>query len=263
MASPFRVGELTYISGWPVQWPLRGLAVEPDAWSVSVGRPGELDAWMEAGDLDAGPVSSLAYMRHRDRWALVPDLSISAWGRLGSATLFSHVPFQGLTGATVAVPHHGGTSTELVRWLLDRVFGVDAALVEHDGTLEALLRTHTAALLIGDPALQAAARDVVPHRLDLGQAWWQLTQTPFVTTVWACRKDLPPAAQAVLTQGFLTSREGARAAMAEVVAAAARKLELPAPSIEAYYALLNFELTPVHHQALNLLAEQLGPAPTA
>jgi chorismate dehydratase len=258
MASPFRVGELAFISGWPVQWPLRqGLAGAEDL-TLRVGLPGELDAWMEAGELDVSPVSSLAYMRWRHEWELVPELSISAWGRLGSATLFSHLPFQGLGGATVAVPPHGGTSTELVRWLIERVFGVEAALVEHDGPLEALLRTHAAVLLIGDSALKAASLEPVPHRLDLGQAWWQLTQTPFVTTVWACRRSLPSDARAELVQLLARSREEAKSRLDEVAAAAASRLSMAQADVEAYYSLLNFDLSPVHQQALNLLADQLG-----
>ncbi|MEB3220943.1 MAG: menaquinone biosynthesis protein [Candidatus Sericytochromatia bacterium] len=255
---PLRVGELAFVSGWPVQWPLRNGLPGAENAVLRTGLPGDLDGWMAAGELDVSPVSSLAYMRHRDAWKMLPGLSISAWGRLGSATLLSHEPFQGLGGATVAVPARGGTSTELVRWLMERVFGVDAAFVEHEGAPDELLRAHAAVLLIGDRAVQAAAQDLVPHRLDLGQAWWQLTQTPFVTTVWACRRSLRAEVQASLTSLLARSRETARAAMPTIISEAAQRLGLKPEALEAYYALLNFDMSPAHEQAMQLLAEQLG-----
>lgn len=261
MPQPYRIGELAYVSGWSVHWGLHHAPAGLDEVTFRTGLPGELDAWMEAGELDAAPISSITYMRARDRYTLIPGLSISAWGRIGSATLFSEVPFQTLSGQTVAVPPHGGTSVELVRWLMERVFGVDATFVEATGTLADQLSAHPAVLLIGDAGLQAQQAPQGAHRLDLGQAWWQLTQTPFVTTVWACRSTLPVEERQRLADYFATGRRHSQAMTAAIAEAAAASLALPVGEVEAYLSLLNFELSPVHEQGLNLLVEQLG-APT-
>jgi len=50
------------------------------------------------------------------------------------------------------------------------------------------------ALLIGDPALDFLLSPVHEHEiLDLGEAWYELTQLPFVYAVWALRRGVKNA----------------------------------------------------------------------
>src|SRR6476620_4503405 len=125
----FTIGELSFISGLPISLPIdRGLVEAPDVHTVT-GLPGELDERMAAGELDAGPVSSLEYIRHHDRYMLVPDLSISSWGRFASAVVFSKGSFGRLTDKKVALPRGGATSNVLTEWFLHQMFGSDAQFV--------------------------------------------------------------------------------------------------------------------------------------
>jgi chorismate dehydratase len=253
----FAIGELSFISGLPISLPIdRGLISGPDV-QAATGLPGELDERMAKGELAAGPISSLEYIRHRDRYVLVPDLSISSWGRFASALLFSKGSLGRLTGKTVALPRGGATSNVLTQWFLQKMFGSEATFVEAEGSLEELLKSHDAALIIGDQALLEARK---PHdylTLDLGEAWWQLMKTPMVQTVWVCQKTLGEADQQALIAMYTQAKEVGRDRHADVLAEATRRLGIPENEVEAYYALLNYDLAPVHQQSLSLFTDYL------
>lgn len=252
------IGELTYISGLPISWPFDHGLIEAEGMRRVAGLPGELDALMARGELDAAPISSLEYIRRRDRYVLVPEMSISAWGRIGSATLFSQVSFGKLGGETIVMPPHGATANALIQWLLHRMFSVKAQYVEAEGSLEELLDRYPAALVIGDRAVQEARRGDNYHQLDLGEAWWQIMQTPVVTSVWAMQKTLGEDDQRALCDLYTRAKAIGLQHLPEVVAEASARIDVPTAEVEAYYALLNYELTPVHEQSIRLLAEDLA-----
>jgi chorismate dehydratase len=64
------------------------------------------------------------------------------------------------------------------------------------------------ALLIGDRALDEAARHPELVRMDLGATWREITGYPMVFAVFAARKDAPPSqlhsAHAVLKQNLIS-----------------------------------------------------------
>lgn len=251
----YAIGELKFISGLPVSMPLIEGWVEGAAITHMEGLPGELDAAMAAGTIAAGPISSLEYARRKDRYKLIGELSISSWGRVGSAMLFSAVPFSQLEDQTVAVPRWGATSNVMLKWLLGKMFGVEPRFEEVDGNLAALLQAHPAALVIGDEALIESGRLGDKLSIDLGEAWWMLMKAPMVHTVWACQASLPEADQDAIESLFAQAKEQGKARRAEVVAEAARRTGLSPESIEGYYALLNYDLSPVHMQSLKLFDE--------
>jgi chorismate dehydratase len=253
----FDIGELSFISGLPISWPIgKGLVDAPEI-KVVPGLPGELDLRMAKGELAAGPVSSLEYIRRRHRYTLVPDLSISSWGRFGSAQIFSKGSLGRLTDKTVAMPKSGATSNVLAQWFLRKIYGSEALFVEAEGTLESLLETHDAALLIGDQALLEARKAHDYLTMDLGEAWWQLMKTPMVSTVWVVQQSLPEADQQALIGMYTRAKVQSADHRDEVIAEATSRLGIPQSEVEAYYALLNYDLSPVHMQSLTLFTNYL------
>lgn len=253
------IGDLGFISGLPISLPItREWVSTPGELRVVSGLPGELDVMMKAGELDAGPISSLEYIRRGYRYTLVPDLSISSWGRFASAVLFSKGSLGRLTGKTVALPRLGATSNVLAQWFLRKTFGSEPLFVEAEGTLEEQLKTHDAALIIGDQALVEARKAHDYLTLDLGEGWWQLMKTPMVQTVWVCQKTLPEAEQQALIAMFAAAKASGLSHRAEVVAEAATRVEVPASELEAYFGLLNYDLASVHMQSLNLFRDYLA-----
>lgn len=253
----FAVGELGFISGLPVSLPLvRGWVDAPEL-DVFTGMPGELDARMRSGELVAGPVSSLEFIRRQYRYTLVPDLSISSWGRFASAVLFSKGSLGRLTGKTVALPPQGATSNVLAQWFLRKTFGSEPEFVEAEGSLEELLAAQDAALVIGDQALLESRKEHDYVTLDLGEGWWQLMKTPMVQTVWVVQKSLPVEDQQQLIAMYTAAKTEGLARQEEVQAEAAARLGISASEIAGYYGLINYDLAPVHMQSLSLFRDYL------
>ena len=76
-------------------------------------------------------------------------------------------------------------------WLLNQM-GLNPRPVDMGPDLGQMLDRCDGALLIGDRALDEAARHPELVRMDLGQAWKDLTGFPMVFAVYAARKDAPP-----------------------------------------------------------------------
>jgi cyclic dehypoxanthinyl futalosine synthase len=94
--------------------------------------------------------------------------------------LFHRVPVERVR--RVAVDTSSRASAGLVRVLLHTRLGRDPEYVPMAPGLDRMLEEADAALLIGDPALDAVSD--VP-RLDLGEEWTRLTGLPFVYAFWA------------------------------------------------------------------------------
>jgi chorismate dehydratase len=251
------IGELAYISGLLVTYPLRQGLIETQGLQFVSGKPGELDRRMAEGSLAAGPISSLEYLKRPERYRRVEDLAISSWGRFGSAVLFSRVPFGKLSGQSIALPSGGATSNVLIQWLLARMFGVEAIYDVADGPLAELLTRHAAVLLIGDQAILEGRVESACLQLDLGEAWWQLQHTPLVQTIWVCQRSLPEGEQEKLIALFQQAKKIGMSHLPAIFSEAEQRLGLPVKEIEAYFALLNYDFAPVHEQSVILLGELL------
>ena len=88
---------------------------------------------------------------------------------------------------TIALDTSSRTSVALTRVLCHDWFGIAPAFVPQGPSLEAMTAAHDAALLIGDPALEADAAALGLTKIDLGEAWTAMTGLPFVYAAWTGR----------------------------------------------------------------------------
>jgi predicted solute-binding protein len=117
---------------------------------------------------------------------------------VASVALFTKVPVRQIR--SLALDTSSRTSVALTRILCARRFEIAPTLTRHAPDLTSMLVDHDAALLIGDPAL-FVDHDGIGHghveKIDLGQAWTEMTGLPFVWAFWAGRAGvLPPTAAA-------------------------------------------------------------------
>lgn len=162
-------------------------------------RGGEADVGLvslvDAASPEASPLRPAA-----EKLAILPVGMIGCDGPTLTVRLFSAVPFERVT--TVHADTDSRTSVVLCRVLLARLFGVRPTVVPFDarermpgapsrdagGAIDLDAAWPQTVLLIGDKVVTdppPAAR--LPHQLDLGQSWRELTGLPFVYAAWACR----------------------------------------------------------------------------
>lgn len=253
----YPIGETRYLSTLPLTYPLRAGAV-PTAVTLVAGGLTDLSDRLVSGEVVAGPISVASYLAHRDQFDLIPNVSLSSWGRAGCGVLFSKGAIGPRERFEVAVPSRTAGTAYLLSSLLGDLYGLVPTFVQRAGSLEELLAVHDAVLLFEDEAF--AATQALPAGVevwDLGDAWWQFTNTPLIYTLWVMRKDLPAEAKHAITEAL----HGAKAALPSVrsalVAEAHAATGLAANLIDGFLTRFNYDFTPAHAQALTLLEQRM------
>ena len=251
MMAKARVGRIAYLNVLPIYFAMENIFGE-NGFHLVRGAPAELNALMRRGEVDLGSISAMEYGRAFRDYFLLPDLSISSRGAVGSVLLFSRAPFSRLDGRLIRVSAASASGAALVKILMAELFEV--APRYQPGQLAGVPLGDVAAVMaIGDEALRLKAAGVMPFELDLGQAWQELTGLPFVFGVWAVCRDFA-AAQPEITGSLhrllLRSRDWGLGSLAELSRIAATFFDMSPAQILAYFQQLNYSLDPEHEEGL-------------
>ncbi|MGB8992125.1 MAG: menaquinone biosynthesis protein [Desulfobaccales bacterium] len=251
MNAKARLGRIAYLNVLPIYFALEHLFSE-NGFHLVRGTPAELNTSMRRGDVDLGSISALEYGRAWRDYLLLPDLSISSKGAVGSVLLFSRMPFARLDGRPIRVSAASASGAALVKVLLTELFGV-APHYQRGQLAGAPLHDYAGVMAIGDEALRLKAAGIMPFELDLGEAWQELTGLPFVFGVWAVRRDFAgaePSATAALHRLLLRSRDWGLGSLVELSRIAAAPFGMTPGQILAYFRQLNYSLDPEHEEGL-------------
>lgn len=172
--------------------------------------PAELNEAMARGAIDVGPISSYSYAEHVNDYFVLPGLSVSAKGRVGSIFLFSKKPIEQLDGARIALTNTSATSVNLLKILLQTFHGFTVSYESQPPVLEQMMQKFDAALLIGDEALLANRQNKQYHVYDLGEQWHRFTGYSMTFAVWAVRKQVIDQHSVLLKEvheAFISSKE--------------------------------------------------------
>lgn len=182
---PIRIGCVEYLNTLPM---IEGLAGWRDAELIPTV-PAALSGMLLASQIDIGLLSVVDAARASEELALLPVGMIGSDGPTLTVRLFSRIPFDQVRRLHADTDSH--TSVALAQIVLDRLHGREGRAPIETVPFHAAARTNgwpETVLLIGDKvATDPPPLDDHPHRLDLGQAWHDLTGLPFVYAVWMCR----------------------------------------------------------------------------
>lgn len=198
-----RIGAVGFLNARPLAYGLdRDARV-----SLRLDVPSECARLLHAGEIDLGLVPVIELLRGQTTYEVVPGLAIACHGDVNSVAVFTRVPMDRVR--RLALDRSSRSSVGLVRVLCRHHFGIDPEFVEAEPDLAAMLDEADAALLIGDPALDAPWQALGATRIDLGDAWLAYTGLPFVFAAWIARPGvLTPAITALLQEA---ARAGRRA----------------------------------------------------
>jgi chorismate dehydratase len=251
VAAKARLGRISYLNVLPIYFALEHLFAE-NGFKLVRGTPAELNALMRRGEIDLGSISAMEYGRGAGEYLLLPDLSISSRGPVGSVLLFSRVPFRQLHGRTVKVSAASASGAALVKVLLAQLFKVRPEY--RRGPLDQEWPADTAAVLaIGDEALRLQQAAVMPYELDLGEAWQGLTGLPFVFGVWAVRRSFAkarPEETFALHRLLLRSKTWGLGSLAKLSRLVAAPFGMTPEQVLAYFHQLDYALGPEHERGL-------------
>lgn len=256
-----RLGKIGYLNVLPLYHPLENGLIDNDFEIVS-GPPSHLNRLMDAGNLEISAASSIEYARHPEKYYLVPDIAIGSRGPVQSVLLLSRFSIDNLEGKTILVSSQTHTSAALLQVLLNELWKVKTQFVSGDATelLDSGVRPD-AILAIGDEALNLRYHKEYPHRTDLGEAWRELTNLPFIFGVWIVQRksyDNSPEALRKGCEALLAAKKRGTTNISDMCTLAAKDSSLSSTEMCSYFDGLVYDLGDKELQGLELFYRHLA-----
>jgi len=232
------------------------------------GVPSKLNKMLRSGELDISPSSSIEYLRNKDRYSILPWLSVSSSGPIKSILLFSEVPINSLEGKTVAVTSDSETSTALLKVIFREFLSIKCRYRPTDlHSVNNILSSFPAVLHIGDTAMleaqkynqrieTAGAKKQKPlHIYDLGELWFEHTGLPFVFALWVIRKKAFSQKEELmkrLSSDLLNAKKFAKENLPLIAGEAPQKKWLSEKDLIDYWEIISYDFTEEHLEGLKL-----------
>ncbi len=246
---PFVLARIPYLNCAPF---FAGLRFE-SGWDATDVSPRQLGQLAEAGEVTAGPMSLVDFLRLQDRFERLGPLGIAVRGRAGSAILFSRKPIRQLDGVTIAVTEETSTTSLLLRVLLEQRYHLKALLTP---SIQPLAQDAEAVLLIGDDALRLhAANRLYPFEIDVAFEWWLWQHLPFVFAVWAIRKDCDAQAKRSLSAALQHTLAVNLRQLNELVVQPAASWQVAAEDLTQYLGNFIYRLSTEEERAIQRFAQ--------
>lgn len=231
---PLRISAISFLNTAPLMWDFdngESAARLRQHFEISYTVPSRCAEQLNEGSADIGIIPVAAYTTIPDL-VIVPDVAIACKNKVRSILLVSKVPLDKIR--SVATDASSRTSAALVEIYLRKFVGIDPGFSRQKPALNEMLQWHDAALLIGDPALQARTDKYLVF--DLAEEWRRWTGRSFVFAFWAIRKAAwqGRGAEPNIAQVFQQSRDNGLRHIPEISSAWASRLNLPEKLISEY-----------------------------
>ncbi|MBS4025607.1 MAG: menaquinone biosynthesis protein [Clostridia bacterium] len=246
------IGKVDYLNCFPIYYPLeQGIVSLPI--KIIKGSPTLLNREYLTGGLVVTPISSVEYARNPNDSFIVPNLSISALGKVDSILLFSKVPIERLHGEKIALTSSSATSIVLLDILLKKIYQIVPDYLTMNPDLPEMMSVASGALLIGDDALTWGWKKSGYYVYDLGELWYQFTGLPMVYAVWVIKKDLVQTNQSLaeaIISGFQAAKEWQEKNKELLIAKASQEYQYPSQLIASYFDTIRYDFDSLYKQGL-------------
>ncbi|MEO8765038.1 MAG: menaquinone biosynthesis protein [Ginsengibacter sp.] len=186
MQTKIRVGAVSYLNTKPLLYGFeQGMMAEKV--DIKIDYPSKIASMLLENTIDVGlvPVAVIPEMKEHH---IVSDYCISCDGEVASVCLFSEVPLHKIE--KILLDYQSRTSTDLLKILIAQHWKINPVFEETSTEYQSYIAGTTAALIIGDRALEQ--RKISPYIYDLGLEWKKYTGLPFVFAAWVSNKKLDP-----------------------------------------------------------------------
>lgn len=187
MARKIRVGAVSYLNTKPLIYGFEQGMMQENI-ELMFDYPAKIAASLLNDEIDIGlvPVAILSEMKE---YYIIGDHCIGTEGAVASVCLFSEVPLEQIE--TVLLDYQSRTSVRLAQVLMKEFWKITPVLESAGEDFRSQIKGTTAAVVIGDRALEQ--RKISTWHYDLGLAWKQYTGLPFVFAAWISNKPLDEA----------------------------------------------------------------------
>ena len=244
MDRKIRVGAVSYLNTKPLIYGFEQ-GMMKDEVELVIDYPSNIASFLLSNKIDIGlvPVAVLPEMKE---YHIISDYCISSDGEVASVCLFSEVPLQEIE--TALLDYQSRTSVALVQILMKEFWKINPVIENADKDFRNQIKGSTAAVVIGDRALEQ--RKISPYIYDLGLAWKQFTGRPFVFAAWVSNK--------VLSDDFIKEFNEVNLFGLKNIEEVVRLNPYKTFDLNRYYTdFINYSLTNTKKQALQQFLDKL------
>ena len=241
------VARVPYLNSAPF---FRGLTLG-ERYTLSDCVPRRLGEQAAAGEIAAGLLPLIDYVRLEGTFERLGHFGIAVRGRARSVLLFTRKPLRQLEGATIAVTEETSSSACLLQLILEQRYKVTPASHQRGTSAEA-----DALLLIGDEALRFKQTNTrYPFEIDIAFEWWLWQHLPFVFAVWAIRKDASAQEKKQIESGIARSLGMNLLQLGSIAAEFSQQLGISAEELETYLSNFVYRLGQFEEEGIKRFKE--------
>jgi chorismate dehydratase len=276
-----KIGRIPYANLFPIYYTLER-EFDCAAYEFVEGVPSKLNLMLREGAIDVSPSSSVEYLRNKDLYNIIDDISLSSKGKVGSVILFTRRPIETVNGKKIMITDQSHTSVALLELILKHFYEFEFEFELSDAPHR---EGKNYFLMIGDEALHHAhkeaaldtyqtecdAADANPlqclepptYVYDLGEIWHQKTGLPFVFALWTARKRLYDPADPhhklfmKFQEDLKAAKEIALRNLPDIAKESTLKPLIQEPEILEYWKHLNYDFTEEHKKGLELFEKYM------
>jgi chorismate dehydratase len=259
------IGEISYTNIIPLYYYLDRERLKVNGVTITDAVPSRINRLMEEQKVDIGGISSFSFGKNADRYSLIPDLSVSSFGKVNSIFLFSKYKIEDLNGKKIALTSSSETSVALLKIILQQFYRIEAFFKTETPNLEMMMEQYDACLLIGDDAITSKRKSGSYFVYDLGEIWYKETGLPMTFAVMAYRKEMETEKKDLLSyvgKSMTESKERClREHFAPVIERVIREHGGTFAFWQSYFNGLNYGFNGEHEKGLNVyfqLAKECG-----
>lgn len=183
-----RVGHIGFLNVLPLTYGYKNILADKIELTDSV--PAVVNEMMKNNLLDVSMMSSIEYARQSKNLVLLPKFCVRADKEVTSILLVSRKPIEKLDGEKIFITKKSATAHCLLKIILHESYKISPNYEVQNLSVENPAENSTAALFIGDDALQIylhKPKDFFCY--DLGLEWYKLTGRQMVYAILAARKN--------------------------------------------------------------------------
>jgi chorismate dehydratase len=260
---PISIGRIQYTNAWPVFHHFNPDNL-PYPTEMHTDMPATLNRKLRTGEIDMAAISSYAYGLSSESYYLLPNLSVSSFGRVQSILLFLKSPLEKVIHGKIALTTTSATSVNLLKIIMEKFYGGKPDYEDAEPSLEPMLENADAALLIGDHAIRASWINHGYRVLDLGEVWNLWTGHWMTYALWAVHKETAnrnPEAVWSIYEGLTKSKGMASRNLEPIVTKALSQIGGTPEYWQNYFRNLSHDFGPKQKAGLQLYfqyARELG-----
>ncbi len=271
-----KIGRIPYANLFPIFYYLE-TECNHSEYKFIKGVPAKLNKMLREGKLDISPSSSIEYLRNKNKYRILPWLSISSFGPIKSILLFSKRPIHELGGKTIAVSSESETSTALLKIVLKEFLSLKCKFrTINQRSVKNILSSFPAVLHIGDTAMKEAKKlSAVSDQLsapsnssrklltpnselyiyDLGELWFKYTGLPFVFALWIVSKKAAEEKKEcikAISCDLIRAKKYSNKKFPLIAKEAPQKKWLSEKELVVYWKTISYDFTEKHLEGLRL-----------